>query len=200
MPTTTSCSAPTVDPDQADAHLRRAAQGARSRRGGGVRRRRFRVVRRQVHRLLRARLLARPRALRLSRHRHGLRDGGPHRPSRSTSRGDDGRRRRRLLAARRRLARAPRSAGGRDRGQQRMLGAREVPDDQALRLSRGGRAASRDPLRPASSRPSAAPARPSPKRTTLAPALARAFASGVPYLVNVITDPDDEYPRQSALG
>lgn len=34
----------------------------------------------------------------------------------------------------------------------------------------------------------------------LAPALVRAFASGVPYLVNVITDPDDEYPRQSALG
>jgi acetolactate synthase-1/2/3 large subunit len=34
----------------------------------------------------------------------------------------------------------------------------------------------------------------------LAPALARAFASGVPYLVNVITDADDEYPRQSALG
>ena len=34
----------------------------------------------------------------------------------------------------------------------------------------------------------------------IAPALARAFASGVPYLVNVITDPDDEYPRQSALG
>ncbi|HUP75873.1 MAG TPA: acetolactate synthase [Acidimicrobiales bacterium] len=34
----------------------------------------------------------------------------------------------------------------------------------------------------------------------LAPALARALASGVPYLLNVITDPDDEYPRQSALG
>jgi len=34
----------------------------------------------------------------------------------------------------------------------------------------------------------------------LAGALERAFASGVPYLVNVITDPDDEYPRQSALG
>ena len=34
----------------------------------------------------------------------------------------------------------------------------------------------------------------------IAPALARAFASGVPYLVNVITDADDEYPRQSALG
>ena len=29
----------------------------------------------------------------------------------------------------------------------------------------------------------------------LAPALARAFASGVPYLVNVITDPDAAYPR-----
>jgi acetolactate synthase-1/2/3 large subunit len=34
----------------------------------------------------------------------------------------------------------------------------------------------------------------------IAPALERAFASGVPYLLNVITDPDDEYPRQSALG
>ena len=34
----------------------------------------------------------------------------------------------------------------------------------------------------------------------IAPALGRAFASGVPYLLNVITDPDDEYPRQSALG
>jgi acetolactate synthase-1/2/3 large subunit len=34
----------------------------------------------------------------------------------------------------------------------------------------------------------------------IAPALARAFSSDVPYLVNVITDPDDEYPRQSALG
>ena len=34
----------------------------------------------------------------------------------------------------------------------------------------------------------------------IAPALARAFASGVPYVVNVITDADDEYPRQSALG
>ena len=34
----------------------------------------------------------------------------------------------------------------------------------------------------------------------LGPALERAFASGAPYLVNVITDADDEYPRQSALG
>jgi acetolactate synthase-1/2/3 large subunit len=32
------------------------------------------------------------------------------------------------------------------------------------------------------------------------PALDRAFASGVPYVVNVLTDPDDTYPRVSSLG
>jgi acetolactate synthase-1/2/3 large subunit len=30
-------------------------------------------------------------------------------------------------------------------------------------------------------------------------ALDRAFSSGVPYLLNVITDPDDVYPRSTAL-
>jgi acetolactate synthase-1/2/3 large subunit len=34
----------------------------------------------------------------------------------------------------------------------------------------------------------------------IGPALDRAFASGVPYLVNVLTDPADEYPRSSVLG
>ncbi len=34
----------------------------------------------------------------------------------------------------------------------------------------------------------------------LGPALDRAFASGVPYLVNVVTDPADIYPRSSNLG
>lgn len=34
----------------------------------------------------------------------------------------------------------------------------------------------------------------------LGPALDRAFASGVPYLVNVLTDPTDVYPRSSNLG
>jgi acetolactate synthase-1/2/3 large subunit len=34
----------------------------------------------------------------------------------------------------------------------------------------------------------------------LGPALERAFAAGVPYLVNVVTDPDDVYPRSSNLG
>jgi len=34
----------------------------------------------------------------------------------------------------------------------------------------------------------------------LRPALERAFASGVPYLVNVLTDPADAYPRSSSLA
>ena len=34
----------------------------------------------------------------------------------------------------------------------------------------------------------------------IGPALDRAFASGVPYLVNVMTDPTDVYPRTSNLG
>ena len=34
----------------------------------------------------------------------------------------------------------------------------------------------------------------------LGPALDRAFAAGVPYLVNVLTDPDDVYPRTSNLA
>ncbi len=36
--------------------------------------------------------------------------------------------------------------------------------------------------------------------TEVGPALDRAFASGVPYLVNVVTDPMDVYPRSSNLG
>ena len=34
----------------------------------------------------------------------------------------------------------------------------------------------------------------------IGPALDRAFASGVPYVVNVVTDPVDVYPRSSNLG
>jgi acetolactate synthase-1/2/3 large subunit len=34
----------------------------------------------------------------------------------------------------------------------------------------------------------------------IGPALDRAFASGVPYLVNVVTDPSDVYPRSSNLA
>ncbi|MFI6824037.1 acetolactate synthase [Micromonospora sp. NPDC050187] len=38
------------------------------------------------------------------------------------------------------------------------------------------------------------------KATDLGPALERAFDAGVPYLVNVITDPTDSYPRSSTLA
>jgi acetolactate synthase I/II/III large subunit len=38
------------------------------------------------------------------------------------------------------------------------------------------------------------------KSADLRPALERAFASGVPYLVNVLTDPADAYPRSSSLA
>jgi acetolactate synthase I/II/III large subunit len=38
------------------------------------------------------------------------------------------------------------------------------------------------------------------KAAKLAPALRRAFESGVPYLVNVITDPADTYPRSANLA
>ncbi len=34
----------------------------------------------------------------------------------------------------------------------------------------------------------------------LGPALDRAFAAGVPYLVNVVIDPEDAYPRSSVLA
>ena len=34
----------------------------------------------------------------------------------------------------------------------------------------------------------------------IGPALDRAFAAGVPYLVNILTDPADQYPRTSNLG
>ncbi len=44
------------------------------------------------------------------------------------------------------------------------------------------------------------PARPVAKAADLGPALRRAFDSGVPYLVNVLTDPADAYPRSSNLA
>ena len=34
----------------------------------------------------------------------------------------------------------------------------------------------------------------------IGPALKRAFDSGVPYLVNILTDPADAYPRSSNLA
>ena len=34
----------------------------------------------------------------------------------------------------------------------------------------------------------------------IGPALDRAFAANVPYLINVVTDPEDMYPRSSNLA
>ena len=47
------------------------------------------------------------------------------------------------------------------------------------------------------SRHSAGPARRSPTPREIGPALDRAFAAGVPYLVNVITDVNAPYPRNT---
>jgi acetolactate synthase I/II/III large subunit len=38
------------------------------------------------------------------------------------------------------------------------------------------------------------------KASEIGPALERAFTAGVPYLVNVLTDPGDAYPRSSNLA
>jgi acetolactate synthase-1/2/3 large subunit len=38
------------------------------------------------------------------------------------------------------------------------------------------------------------------KPADLGPALRRAFDAGVPYLVNVLTDPTDAYPRSANLA
>jgi acetolactate synthase-1/2/3 large subunit len=38
------------------------------------------------------------------------------------------------------------------------------------------------------------------KAADLGPALRRAFTAGVPYLVNVLTDPADAYPRSANLA
>jgi acetolactate synthase-1/2/3 large subunit len=38
------------------------------------------------------------------------------------------------------------------------------------------------------------------KASDLGPALKRAFDAGVPYLVNVLTDPSDAYPRSANLA
>ncbi|MGH3746668.1 MAG: thiamine pyrophosphate-dependent enzyme, partial [Micromonosporaceae bacterium] len=38
------------------------------------------------------------------------------------------------------------------------------------------------------------------KPEELGPALKRAFSAGVPYLVNVLTDPTDAYPRSANLA
>ena len=115
-----------------------------------------------------------------------------------------------LPAARRRRVRVqrprvrhdgpPRAAGRRRDGQQRHLGAREAPDGVPLRLLDRRRAAPETRATSRWSRPSAATASSSAEPDELRPALERAFASGKPALVNVLTDPDVVYPRKAVLA
>ena len=129
----------------------------------------------------------------------GLRAGGQARPSGPPGLPAARRRRLRLLGDGVRHAGAPRRARRRGDGQQRHLGAREAPDGVPLRLLGGGRAPAGLPLRPGGRGPRRARrARRAPEE--LRPALERAFASGKPALVNVLTDPEVVYPRKSNLA
>ena len=138
--------------------------------------------------------------VRLPRQRDGLLDGGAGRPPRRPGRHAARRRRGRVQPDGRRLARAPGPARRDGRRQQRHVGPGEAPDAGDLRLGRGVRPAARLPLRRGRARRSAAAASWSPTPSEIGPALDRAFASGVPYVVNVVTDPTDVYPRSSNLG
>ena len=184
-------------PDPPGPHLRRAGAAAGRRRGGHRRRRRLRQLRRQVRRAAAARRLARPRPLRLPRRRPGRGHRRPAGPAVGAGRAAARRRRGRLLADGRRHPGPPRPAGRHGDGQQLRLGAGEGPDADALRLRRGRRPGPAHGRTTRWSRRSAAPARRSPTRRQIGPALDRAFASGVPYLVNVITDVEAAYPRST---
>ena len=90
---------------------------------------------------------------------------------------------------------APRPAGGDGLRQQLRLGAGEGPDADALRLRRRRRPGAGARATTRWSTPWAVPARRSPTRSQIGPALDRAFAANVPYMVNVITDVEAAYPR-----
>ena len=94
----------------------------------------------------------------------------------------------------RRHPRPPQPAGGHDRRQQLGLGPGEGADASHLRLRRGGRPAPRHPVRRGGARPRRRRRAGRPPGQ-MRPALGRAFASGVPYLINVITDVAAAYPR-----
>ena len=81
--------------------------------------------------------------------------------------------------------------------QQLRLGPGEGPDADDLRLRRGRRPRPRRPGTTRWSGRSVAAARRSPTRGRSAPALDRAFAADAPYLVNVITDVNEAYPRNT---
>ena len=132
--------------------------------------------------------------VRLPRQRAGLLDRRPGRPPRRPGRRAARRRRRRVQPDGRRLARAPRPARRDGRRQQRDVGPGEAPDAGDLRLGRGLRPAAGLPLRRGRARRSAAPARWSPTPTRSARRSTGRSPSGVPYVVNVVTDPVRRLP------
>ena len=81
-------------------------------------------------------------------------------------------------------------------GQQRHLGPGEAPDAVPVRLRRRRRPGSADPLR-RGGQGARRRRRAGDPPEGIGPALDRAFASGVPYLVNVLTDPAVAYPRST---
>ena len=109
------------------------------------------------------------------------------------------RRRVRLLGDGVRHLRPARHPGGGRDGQQRHLGAREAPDGVPLRLLGGRRSAAGlryDEVVRTLGGHGELVERPDELR----PALERAFASGKPALVNVLTDPTVVYPRKANLA
>ena len=80
--------------------------------------------------------------------------------------------------------------------QQLRVGPGEGPDADALRLRRGRRPGPADAATTRSSRPSAAAGETVTDPRQIGPALDRAFAADVPYLVNVITDVDGRLPAR----
>ncbi len=107
-----------------------------------------------------------------------------------------GRRRGRLLADGRGHAGPAPAAGGHRVRQQRRLGPGEAPHARPVRLRRAGRPAARcryDEVVRALGGAGELVTAPS----GIGPALRRAFAANVPYLVNVVTDPEIAYPRST---
>ena len=185
-------------PDPPGPGLRGAAAAAGRRRGRDRRRRRLRVVRRTVRGAGPARQLARPRAVRLPRHRAGLRRRRPPGPPLGPGGAPAGRRRGRVLPDGRGHPGPPRPPGGAGLRQQRHLGPGEAPDADAVRLRRRRRPAAPVPLRRLVAEALGAAGELVATPAELGPALRRAFDAGVPYLVNVATDPEVAYPRSTS--
>ena len=140
-----------------------------------------------------------PRPIRLPRRRPGPGDRCQARSPRAPGLSPARRRRLRLLRDGVRHDGPPQPADRRRDGQQRHLGARAPPDEVPLRLLARRRA---PPETRYDEVVSALGCHGELVRSPdeLRPALERAFASGKPALVNVITDPEVVYPRRANLA